>query len=102
MEFTVAGLTEFFNKFKNKVFVVRFDNDDLWCVKPDETDSYVLETIGGMDFIARKTFIDSKGAISKMDIPIWNYKPLFTIQGFWVLENPDDFDRLDRGALFWS
>lgn len=90
------------------LLLVMFDNDEFWYFTKDENETITeenFETVGGVEFIKRRDFIHSKkggpnGGISKADIPVWLYKPIETIQGIMLLENPADLKRVDKGRLF--
>lgn len=87
---------------------IYFDNDQAWYFTNGETltdDNF--EVIDGVEFIKRKSFINSSkggpnGGISKKDIPVWAYKPVDAIQGILTLENAADMQMVDKRTIYFN
>ena len=90
------------------LLLVMFDNDEFWYFTKDKDETITddnFEVVGDVEFIKKRDYIHSKtggpnGGISKADIPVWLYKPVETIQGIMLLENPEDLDKVDKGRLY--
>lgn len=102
-----SSIEQFIKKFGNKIYAIMFDNDEFWFFdnEKEKISDVKFENIGGVDYIKKRGFLDSKtggpnGGISRKDIPTWNYKPIDMIQGIRVLEDEKDLKRIDIARLY--
>lgn len=119
-DITASAVKALANKAGGKLLIIYFDNDQYWYFdqENDKITDDMFETIGGIEFIKRKSYISSNSrsartinaetnkversgiGISKKDIPVWNYKPIDDIQGFLLLESEKDLPYIDKSSLF--
>ena len=102
-----SAIQDFFKKFGNKIVAIRFDNDEFWFFnnKDNKISDIGFEIIGGVDYIKKRGFLNSKeggptGGISKLDIPTWTYKPIDLIQGIHIIEKEEDLKRIDFARFY--